>query len=149
MSCLNPPLTRKPSKGFAWQCAFCTRQEADSNPQSPVASSSTTGVVESPAASRPTSKSPSIVKDTSEDTASPSSSNRTRTRTTRSQLMRQSSSTAMQKQTTPEASKNIRLKLTNNNIGSSGSIDRKIVGLKRNCSTACLYHVNLFIYSIL
>ena len=28
MSCLNPPLIRKPSKGFAWQCAFCTRQEA-------------------------------------------------------------------------------------------------------------------------
>ncbi|GAA5811821.1 hypothetical protein MFLAVUS_005266 [Mucor flavus] len=40
MSCLNPPLTRKPSKGFAWQCAFCTRQEvlaesSSSNPQSP------------------------------------------------------------------------------------------------------------------
>jgi hypothetical protein len=28
MACLNPPLVRKPSKGFAWQCAFCTRQEA-------------------------------------------------------------------------------------------------------------------------
>lgn len=27
MTCLNPPLLRKPSKGFAWQCAFCTRQE--------------------------------------------------------------------------------------------------------------------------
>ncbi|CAO3632632.1 unnamed protein product [Mucor hiemalis] len=27
MACLNPPLLRKPSKGFAWQCAFCTRQE--------------------------------------------------------------------------------------------------------------------------
>lgn len=27
MSCLNPPLIRKPSKGFAWQCAFCTRQD--------------------------------------------------------------------------------------------------------------------------
>ncbi|KAL7318202.1 putative PHD type zinc finger protein with BAH domain-containing protein [Mucor circinelloides] len=40
MSCLNPPLVRKPSKGFAWQCAFCTRQEqlAESNPDSPIAS---------------------------------------------------------------------------------------------------------------
>ncbi|KAF7722357.1 putative PHD type zinc finger protein with BAH domain-containing protein [Apophysomyces ossiformis] len=27
MSCLNPPLVRKPSKGFAWQCAFCSRKE--------------------------------------------------------------------------------------------------------------------------
>ncbi|KAI8385051.1 uncharacterized protein BYT42DRAFT_492613, partial [Radiomyces spectabilis] len=27
MACLNPPLTRKPSKGFAWQCAFCSRKE--------------------------------------------------------------------------------------------------------------------------
>lgn len=27
MACLNPPLLKKPSKGFAWQCAFCTRQE--------------------------------------------------------------------------------------------------------------------------
>ncbi|RCI02031.1 putative PHD type zinc finger protein with BAH domain-containing protein, partial [Rhizopus stolonifer] len=40
MACLNPPLARKPSKGFAWQCAFCTRQEALSNPQSPTTSSS-------------------------------------------------------------------------------------------------------------
>ncbi|KAK4519548.1 asparagine synthetase [Mucor velutinosus] len=40
MSCLNPPLARKPSKGFAWQCAYCTRQEqlAESNPESPVTS---------------------------------------------------------------------------------------------------------------
>ncbi|GAN02864.1 conserved hypothetical protein [Mucor ambiguus] len=40
MSCLNPPLVRKPSKGFAWQCAYCTRQEqlAESNPESPVTS---------------------------------------------------------------------------------------------------------------
>ncbi|KAG2217283.1 hypothetical protein INT45_005385 [Circinella minor] len=27
MGCLNPPLLRKPSKGFAWQCAFCSRKE--------------------------------------------------------------------------------------------------------------------------
>lgn len=27
MSCLNPPLSRKPPKGFAWQCAFCSRKE--------------------------------------------------------------------------------------------------------------------------
>lgn len=42
MSCLNPPLVRKPSKGFAWQCAFCTRQEVladSSSSQSPVSSS--------------------------------------------------------------------------------------------------------------
>jgi septal ring-binding cell division protein DamX len=127
MSCLNPPLTRKPSKGFAWQCAFCTRQEADSAPQSPVASSSTPATVESPVVSRPTSKSPSIVKDTTEETSN--SSSRARTRTTRSQLMRQSSSTAVQKQTTPEATKNIRLKLLNNNIG-SGSVGSKIADLK-------------------
>ncbi|KAI7894371.1 BAH domain-containing protein [Mucor mucedo] len=39
MSCLNPPLVRKPSKGFAWQCAFCTRQEVladSSSSQSPM-----------------------------------------------------------------------------------------------------------------
>jgi hypothetical protein len=42
MSCLNPPLIRKPSKGFAWQCAFCTRQEVladSSSSQSPVSNS--------------------------------------------------------------------------------------------------------------
>lgn len=27
MSCVNPPLSRKPPKGFAWQCAFCSRKE--------------------------------------------------------------------------------------------------------------------------
>ncbi|CDH49796.1 phd finger and bah domain-containing protein [Lichtheimia corymbifera JMRC:FSU:9682] len=27
MSCVNPPLLRKPPKGFAWQCAFCSRKE--------------------------------------------------------------------------------------------------------------------------
>ncbi|KAG1054674.1 hypothetical protein G6F46_004777 [Rhizopus delemar] len=27
MACLKPPLARKPPKGFAWQCALCTRQE--------------------------------------------------------------------------------------------------------------------------
>ncbi|KAI9319266.1 hypothetical protein BX666DRAFT_1443656 [Dichotomocladium elegans] len=26
MACLNPPLLRKPAKGFAWQCAFCSRK---------------------------------------------------------------------------------------------------------------------------
>ena len=36
MGCLNPPLLRKPSKGFAWQCAFCSRKEMleASNPSS-------------------------------------------------------------------------------------------------------------------
>ncbi|KAL9551192.1 hypothetical protein MBANPS3_004368 [Mucor bainieri] len=41
MSCLNPPLVRKPPKGFAWQCAYCTRQEQIaeySNSESPVTS---------------------------------------------------------------------------------------------------------------
>lgn len=45
MTCLNPPLARKPSKGFAWQCAFCTRQEvlaSSSNPDSPVSSNQKT-----------------------------------------------------------------------------------------------------------
>lgn len=27
MSCVNPPLSKKPPKGFAWQCAFCSRKE--------------------------------------------------------------------------------------------------------------------------
>ncbi|KAI9473612.1 MAG: hypothetical protein EXX96DRAFT_488525, partial [Benjaminiella poitrasii] len=27
IACLNPPLSRKPTKGFAWQCAYCSRQE--------------------------------------------------------------------------------------------------------------------------
>ena len=40
MSCLNPPLIRKPSKGFAWQCAFCTRQEIYSDPGTPIVSKS-------------------------------------------------------------------------------------------------------------
>ncbi|KAI8083168.1 uncharacterized protein BX664DRAFT_267716, partial [Halteromyces radiatus] len=29
MTCLSPPLTRKPSKGFAWQCAFCSKKEIE------------------------------------------------------------------------------------------------------------------------
>ncbi|CAO3610805.1 unnamed protein product [Cunninghamella echinulata] len=29
MKCVTPPLTRKPSKGFAWQCAFCSRKELE------------------------------------------------------------------------------------------------------------------------
>lgn len=29
MKCVNPPLTRKPSKGFAWQCAFCSKKEIE------------------------------------------------------------------------------------------------------------------------
>ena len=33
MACLNPPLLRKPSKGFAWQCAFCSRKEILDSPQ--------------------------------------------------------------------------------------------------------------------
>ncbi|KAI8136699.1 hypothetical protein BJV82DRAFT_647095 [Fennellomyces sp. T-0311] len=33
MACLNPPLLRKPSKGFAWQCAFCSRKEVLETPQ--------------------------------------------------------------------------------------------------------------------
>ncbi|RUO96051.1 hypothetical protein BC936DRAFT_142707 [Jimgerdemannia flammicorona] len=32
MQCLNPPLNRKPSKGFAWQCALCSRREPASSP---------------------------------------------------------------------------------------------------------------------
>lgn len=27
MTCLNPPLSRKPSKGFAWQCAGCFKKD--------------------------------------------------------------------------------------------------------------------------
>ncbi|KAI9488569.1 hypothetical protein BDB00DRAFT_772160 [Zychaea mexicana] len=38
MACLNPPLLRKPSKGFAWQCAFCSRKEIM---EAPTASSHT------------------------------------------------------------------------------------------------------------
>ncbi|KAI9275307.1 hypothetical protein BY458DRAFT_507046 [Sporodiniella umbellata] len=37
MTCLNPPLPRKPTKGFAWQCAFCARQELmATSPHSPI-----------------------------------------------------------------------------------------------------------------
>lgn len=140
MSCLNPPLTRKPSKGFAWQCAFCTKQEADSNPQSPIAACSSSAV-ESPA-SRPTSKSPSSVKEMNEETANnsstsnggTSSSNRTRTRTTRSQLMRQASASASQKQLTPDSTKSLRLKLSKN-IGSDDIIDHAMIGLKSKISS--------------
>lgn len=33
MSCLNPPLSRKPPKGFAWQCAFCSRKDIPQTPE--------------------------------------------------------------------------------------------------------------------
>ncbi|KAG0177656.1 putative PHD type zinc finger protein with BAH domain-containing protein [Apophysomyces sp. BC1021] len=64
MSCLNPPLVRKPSKGFAWQCAFCSRKEileehhpvANSVSQSPVVSSVPSIIVANPVGSGRTVK---------------------------------------------------------------------------------------------
>ncbi|KAL1923433.1 uncharacterized protein VTP21DRAFT_8413 [Calcarisporiella thermophila] len=29
LSCLNPPIAKKPSKGFAWQCAWCSKKDLD------------------------------------------------------------------------------------------------------------------------
>lgn len=61
MSCLNPPLVRKPSKGFAWQCAFCTRQEVladSSSSQSPMSNGRDTPPIRpSPDLDHPPSKS--------------------------------------------------------------------------------------------
>lgn len=61
MSCLTPPLTRKPSKGFAWQCAFCTRQEvlaesSSSDPQSPASTETLSSKHPSPDIDHPPTK---------------------------------------------------------------------------------------------
>lgn len=37
MLCINPPMLRKPSKGFAFQCALCTKLAMDSASSSPTA----------------------------------------------------------------------------------------------------------------
>jgi hypothetical protein len=29
MACLDPPLTKKPTKGYAWQCAVCLRSQKE------------------------------------------------------------------------------------------------------------------------
>ncbi|KAF9199294.1 putative PHD type zinc finger protein with BAH domain-containing protein [Haplosporangium sp. Z 27] len=40
MLCINPPMLRKPSKGFAFQCALCTKLATDSNSSNSSSSSS-------------------------------------------------------------------------------------------------------------
>jgi hypothetical protein len=47
MSCLSPPLTRKPSKGFAWQCAFCSKKELEeSDASSPESVTDSTAITQ-------------------------------------------------------------------------------------------------------
>ncbi|KAL0095044.1 hypothetical protein F4703DRAFT_1821960 [Phycomyces blakesleeanus] len=57
MSCLNPPLLRKPSKGFAWQCASCTREEllggSSQNTSTPSESDSSSNSSKPVSSSRP------------------------------------------------------------------------------------------------
>ncbi|KAI8889514.1 BAH-domain-containing protein [Backusella circina FSU 941] len=80
LSCVNPPLTKRPSKGFAWQCAFCTRNVIlgeDNN-----ASSSSTGATAAAAAApAPARSANTIIGDVSKETII----KHDRQRTTRSQ----------------------------------------------------------------
>lgn len=46
MSCINPPLLRKPPKGFAWQCTFCTRLEHEDEEASSTNSNTSSSVLE-------------------------------------------------------------------------------------------------------
>ncbi|KAJ2518515.1 putative PHD type zinc finger protein with BAH domain-containing protein, partial [Coemansia sp. RSA 1939] len=47
MQCLDPPLSRKPAKGYTWQCAACMRRKLEQREKSvDEASSATTGVLE-------------------------------------------------------------------------------------------------------
>ncbi|KAI8385709.1 PHD-zinc-finger like domain-containing protein [Blakeslea trispora] len=86
MACLNPPLVRKPSKGFAWQCAFCTRQEALSSASSPQSTANSANM--SNANSRVPSPSLSNDKeDESNDNTNRKDAKR-QTRYTRSQVLR-------------------------------------------------------------
>ncbi|KAI7864258.1 hypothetical protein BDF14DRAFT_1835918 [Spinellus fusiger] len=43
MACLSPPLLRKPSKGFAWQCASCTKELLSSSQNTSPPSESDSG----------------------------------------------------------------------------------------------------------
>ncbi|KAI8993235.1 BAH domain-containing protein [Pilobolus umbonatus] len=94
MSCLNPPLVRKPSKGFAWQCAFCTKQEVEAESQS----SDSTGHA---------SPSPSVDSQNTPD-GPPS---KRQTRSSRSMTTQPSPTTVSPKQKTSETS--IKLKISN------------------------------------
>ncbi|OBZ86246.1 Lid2 complex component snt2 [Choanephora cucurbitarum] len=86
MACLNPPLVRKPSKGFAWQCAFCTRQEAFSSASSPQSAANSTNM--SNANSRVTSPSLSNDKENENNDNTNRAETKRQTRYTRSQVLR-------------------------------------------------------------
>lgn len=51
MLCINPPMLRKPSKGFAFQCALCTKLAMDSASSSPTALKQSSVVTNSAASS--------------------------------------------------------------------------------------------------
>ncbi|KAK3840326.1 MAG: hypothetical protein JOS17DRAFT_726745 [Linnemannia elongata] len=51
MLCINPPMLRKPSKGFAFQCALCTKLAMDSASSSPAALKQSSVVTNSAASS--------------------------------------------------------------------------------------------------
>ena len=51
MLCINPPMLRKPSKGFAFQCALCTKLAMDSASSSPTAPKQSSVVSNSAASS--------------------------------------------------------------------------------------------------
>ncbi|KAG0344618.1 putative PHD type zinc finger protein with BAH domain-containing protein [Podila humilis] len=57
MLCINPPMLKKPSKGFAFQCALCTRLAMDSTTSSPNANSSSPSKHSVPANNTSTSSS--------------------------------------------------------------------------------------------
>jgi hypothetical protein len=89
MGCVNPPLSRKPSKGFAWQCAVCFKKDPMNAAQSPPTLHKEKQQPNSPAVSNSRSPSNSDKTDNSVmQSAKSNSSNRIRpiqTRTTRSQ----------------------------------------------------------------
>ncbi|KAK3835742.1 MAG: hypothetical protein J3R72DRAFT_451185 [Linnemannia gamsii] len=51
MLCINPPMLRKPSKGFAFQCALCTKLAMDSTSSSPSALKQSSAINNSAASS--------------------------------------------------------------------------------------------------
>ncbi|KAI8984636.1 hypothetical protein BDF20DRAFT_911713 [Mycotypha africana] len=151
MACLNPPLTRKPSKGFAWQCAFCTRQEllmaeslsSSSNPQSPsydaTSHSSAANSLSPPGATHPQQQ------QENDQHRLENSRNKRQARTTRSQTKQQQrlstpSTTPPPLPTPPQTKASVVLapavsNSTNSSNSASPSLKLKL-NIKRNDSSA-------------
>ncbi|CDH50301.1 lid2 complex component snt2 [Lichtheimia corymbifera JMRC:FSU:9682] len=100
MSCINPPLLRKPPKGFAWQCTFCTRLEHQDEEASSTNSNTSSSVLEE------------------KPKKSSSSENKRFTRTTRSQSQQKSNPSIV---VTPTTNRQQRRSRTTTNTESEGS----------------------------